>query len=109
MPSLNDPIGRLRLVGYLEGASFLALLGIAMPLKHFADMPEYVRVVGTAHGVLFLLYLAAVAAAALARRLTGREVVGALIASVLPFGPFIFDARLRREERVAEPERETVA
>jgi integral membrane protein len=109
MPSLNDPIGRLRFIGYLEGASFLTLLGIAMPLKYFAEMPEYVRVVGLAHGVLFILYVAAVALAALARRLTMGEVFGALIASVLPFGPFIFDARLRREERVVEPERETVA
>ncbi|HEX6371367.1 MAG TPA: DUF3817 domain-containing protein [Longimicrobium sp.] len=31
---LDDPLARLRLVGMMEGASFLVLLGIAMPLKY---------------------------------------------------------------------------
>ena len=46
-----------RILSYLEAISFLVLLGIAMPLKYLFDMPEYVRVVGMAHGVLFVLYV----------------------------------------------------
>jgi len=30
----NTSIGRLRVVGFLEGVSFLVLLGVAMPLKY---------------------------------------------------------------------------
>jgi len=44
----------LSILALVEGASLVALIGIAMPLKYFADLPEAVRVVGMAHGILFL-------------------------------------------------------
>ena len=94
---LGTAIGRLRILGMLEGASFLILLGIAMPLKYLAGRPEMVRVVGMAHGVLFLLFVAAVLRVAVAMRWPLGRVAGALAASVLPFGPFILDARLLRD------------
>jgi integral membrane protein len=94
---LNDSVGRLRLAGALEGASFLLLLGIAMPLKYLAGQPEMVRVVGSAHGFLFLLYLATLLHAALERRWSAGRVLGGVAAAVLPFGPFLFDAHLRRD------------
>jgi integral membrane protein len=61
---LNNPIGRLRLIGLLEGSSFLILLGIAMPLKYAAGMPLAVKYVGWAHGALFLLFILALGQAA---------------------------------------------
>lgn len=94
---LKNSLSRLRLVGYLEGASFLLLLGVAMPLKYLADMPEMVRVMGSAHGLLFLLYIAAVANAASDYRWPFRRILAALVASVLPGGPFVFERRLRAE------------
>ena len=61
-PHANRWVGRdLRAVALLEGASYLLLLGVAMPLKYLAGMPGAVRAVGSAHGGLFLLYVAAVA------------------------------------------------
>ena len=33
-------IGRLRVIGWLEGVSFLLLLFVAMPLKYLAGHPE---------------------------------------------------------------------
>lgn len=88
----------LRVVALLEGASYLLLLGVAMPLKYFAGMPEAVRLVGSVHGGLFLLYVAAVAWAGMARRWSAGRWAANLIASLLPFGPFVMDGRLRREE-----------
>ena len=89
----------LRIVGYVEGASFLILLGIAMPLKYLADSPMAVKYVGSAHGGLWILYLIAAAWAATSRRWGVGKMAGAFAASVLPFGPFVFDARvLKREE-----------
>lgn len=93
---LNDPLGRLRMVGMMEGASFLVLLGIAMPLKYLAGFPQAVRVVGMIHGLLFLLFVAAVFQVSVSMRWPLRRVFAALVASVLPFGPFVFDAHLRR-------------
>jgi integral membrane protein len=98
---LGTPVGRLRVVGFVEGVSFLLLLGVAMPLKYAAGMPEMVFWVGLAHGVLFMLYVAAVALAYHARELPQRLAGWALDASVLPAGPFVLDSRLRRQERPA--------
>ena len=50
----TNAIDRLRLASILDGISYLILLGIAMPLKYFAGEPLAVRIVGMAHGVLFL-------------------------------------------------------
>ncbi|GGA33039.1 membrane protein [Kroppenstedtia guangzhouensis] len=96
---LNTPLSRFRIVSLIEGLSFLILLGIAMPLKYFADLPMAVTLVGWIHGVLFVLYIAAVAQVTFADGWSLKRVTGALIASLLPFGPFIFDARLRRDRK----------
>lgn len=84
-------IKQFRLIGTLEGASFLILLLIAMPLKYWAGIPEMVKVVGWAHGVLFVLYLIAVARARFVLKWSVTQVFFALLASVIPFGPFIID------------------
>jgi hypothetical protein len=34
---MNKSPGRLRAIGLIEGVSYLLLLGIAMPLKYYAD------------------------------------------------------------------------
>ena len=87
----------LRWAGWAEGLSFLLLLGIAMPLKYLAGQPAAVRLVGSAHGGLFVIYL--VVALIAARRFSWpwTRLAMALVAAFLPFGPFWFDARLRRE------------
>lgn len=88
---------RLRWAGWLEGGSFLVLLFVAMPLKYLAGQPLAVRVVGMAHGVLFILYVVMLALAAGDRAWpVGRSVRG-LVAALLPFGPFVFDRSLRSE------------
>lgn len=93
----DTPLARLRSVGFLEGTSFLLLLGIAMPLKYIAEKPLAVTVIGTAHGALWVLYLFVLMIAWRTYRWPARKVLYGGIASVLPFGPFIFDRLLLRE------------
>lgn len=95
----TTPIGRLRLIGFIEGWSYLILLGIAMPLKYWAGIPLAVRIVGSAHGVLFILFFAAVAEVSLKRPWKSWKFWAlAFIASIIPFGTFVFDAWLKRVE-----------
>jgi integral membrane protein len=91
---LTTPLGRLRLLGILEGISFLLLLGIAMPLKYLADQPLAVRYVGMAHGVLWIAYLLALVPVALDYRMTWKTIALAVIASLLPAGPFVYDVKV---------------
>ncbi len=98
---LKTPLGRFRAVALLEGLSFIALLFIAMPLKYLMDMPLAVRFVGMAHGLLFVLYLFALLEASIAQRRSFARVAVAFGASLVPFGNFLLEARLRREEQAA--------
>lgn len=93
MASVRD---RVRQVGFAEGISFLLLLGIAMPLKYFAGLPEAVLAVGWAHGMLFMGFVGLLFYAALVRAITFLELLGGLIASVVPLGPFLFDRWLHK-------------
>jgi integral membrane protein len=90
---LTPSLARLRLVGLLEGISFLLLVGVAMPLKYLFGQPLGVRYVGMAHGILFLLYLAAILPVAVNQRWSWKTIGLAAIASLLPCGPFVFDAK----------------
>jgi integral membrane protein len=93
---LRTSLGRLRAVGFLEGVSFLVLLGIAMPLKYLAHEPAAVRIVGMAHGVLFVLYVLLVLQVSLEHSWSGRKALLALAVSVVPFGTFWAEKRLFR-------------
>jgi integral membrane protein len=98
---LRTPLARFRTVALAEGLSFLTLLFVAMPLKYLADLPLAVRIVGMAHGVLFVLYVLALAEAASDRRWPLTRVLAAFGASLVPFGNFLLERSLRREESPA--------
>ena len=95
---LSNPIGRLRLIGLIEGISFLVLLFVAMPLKYAAGIPEAVKYVGWAHGALFVLFILALLQASAETDWSLRKMAGAFIASVVPFGTFVLDRQLKRDE-----------
>lgn len=97
MNLLSNSLGRLRVVAFMEGVSFLVLLGIAMPLKYAAGRPEAVKYVGMAHGVLFVLYVLLLLGVALERGWSARKIMLAFGASVVPFGTFWADRKLFRE------------
>jgi integral membrane protein len=68
-----------------------------MPLKYLAGQPEAVRMVGMAHGLLFVLYVLLVIMAAIERSWSFKKTVLAFLASLVPFGPFYADKKLFRE------------
>jgi len=88
-----------RRVAIAEGVSFLVLLFIAMPLKYFAGWPEAVKVVGWAHGVLFVAFLAMAYEVKTALNKNLMWLAKAFVASVLPFGTFVFDRQFAKEKK----------
>ena len=88
-------VGRLRILGLIEGFSFIALVFIAMPLKYIFGKPEAVSVIGSLHGGLFvLLVLFAIYVGYVKGWSFWKVTVWVLIGSVLPFGPFVVDHKL---------------
>lgn len=83
-----------KIVAILEGVSFLVLLGIAMPLKYIFGLPAATQVVGMAHGILFIAYVLMVFIIRKQLNWNLKITALALIASVLPLGPFVVDRKL---------------
>jgi integral membrane protein len=89
-----------RMIALAEGCSFLVLLCIAMPMKYFMGMPEVVRVVGSIHGGLFLLYIGLLALLHFRHRWPVMFSLYAFVASIIPTGTFLLDKHLREKEAV---------
>lgn len=97
----KTPIGRLRLAGFIEGISYLLLLFVAMPLKYFANMPQAVKIVGWIHGALFIWFVVALLNVMATSKWKILKSLLAFISSLIPFGTFVLDASLRKEEALA--------
>ena len=97
MSDSNKTLTRFRKTAIWEGVSFLLLLGIAMPIKYGLGNPYPVKVIGMAHGILFIAYVIFLIQCALEYDWPFKKSALAFVASLVPFGPFIFDKRLERE------------
>ncbi|HSZ25649.1 MAG TPA: DUF3817 domain-containing protein [Cytophagaceae bacterium] len=95
---IKTPLGRFRLIAFLEGVSFIILLFIAMPLKYMGGIPEPVRYIGMTHGVLFILYLNLLVHVMYALKWSIKKGIIAVLASFIPFGTFVLDAKMLKEE-----------
>jgi integral membrane protein len=100
LPALTEKqifaLKKLTIMSYLEGTSFLLLLGIAMPLKYMLGMPEAVSYVGMAHGALFVAYILVLIITASKIKMPLWALPAGVLGSFLPFGPFIFDHLLKK-------------
>lgn len=97
-PDLKKLLHRFRMIGIAEGVSFLILVLIAMPLKYVFHFPQAVKMFGWVHGVLFVsfIYFAFEVFGTFKKPFSWLAKAG--LASVLPFGTFIFDRGLKIEE-----------
>ena len=94
---LKTTLGRLRIVGILEGISYLMLFGISMPLKYAFDMPGPNKVIGMVHGLLFVLYCLLLIMVKIELDWGWKKTGLAFLASLVPFGTFWADKKLFRE------------
>jgi integral membrane protein len=92
---VHSSLKHFRIIALSEGVSFLVLLFVAMPLKYLADKPMAVKYVGWVHGGLFVLYVLLGLRAAKSEGWTFKFCVVAFVASLLPFGTFVLDRKLR--------------
>jgi integral membrane protein len=97
---LSNPVSRFRLVSILEGLSFIVLLTGSV-LKRTTEI-DIVPVMGMVHGVLFIAYLLVMLDVRSKLNWDGKTTGLAVLASVLPFGPFVFDYAKRDQLRAGE-------
>lgn len=77
--------------GKMEGYTFLILLFIAMPVKYLWDIPEWVRIFGMVHGVLFIIFIVIIYLMVNEKLLNGKKAAIAFGLSLIPFGTFFLN------------------
>jgi len=98
---MNKKLSLLRKAGIAEGISFLVLLGIAMPLKYLFQQPIAVKILGWAHGILFVTFLFLAWEVKTDRNKSLKWFATAFLAAIIPTGTFFFDKKLKEEEMIS--------
>ncbi|MBR9845948.1 MAG: DUF3817 domain-containing protein [Algicola sp.] len=80
-----------KIIALLEGISYILLLFVAVPIKYLADDPQYVKLLGMPHGLLFVAYIVLAVLLAPKLKWDGKTLFIVLVASVIPFGTFYVD------------------
>ncbi|WP_411767515.1 DUF3817 domain-containing protein [Winogradskyella sp. A3E31] len=82
-----------RLIALLEGVSYILLLFVATPIKYLQGDPQYVKLLGMPHGILFMAYIVLAIWLKPEYNWNQRSFITVLIASIIPFGTFYVDKK----------------
>jgi integral membrane protein len=85
-----------KIVALLEGISLLLLFFFAMPMKYIFDMPEFVRIIGLVHGLLFISYIILAYMLKSEENWDNKKFGIVCIASIIPFGTFYIERKYLR-------------
>ena len=99
--NLITALGQLRLLAILEGISYLLLIP-TMVLKYGFEIGLPNMIVGSIHGLLFILYCVWVVYYAVKKKWSLMKTLICLAASLFPFATFVVDQRILKMEAVDE-------
>ncbi|WP_456391297.1 DUF3817 domain-containing protein [Profundibacter sp.] len=84
----------LKIAALFEGTSLIALVFIGLPFKYWLGIPLLVKIIGPAHGVLFLAFIITLLVHLSKGRINSRLAGIGAIASFIPFGTFVYKVKL---------------
>ena len=93
---MNITIKQFRAISLIEGTSYLLLVFIGMPLKYGFGIKEVNQVLGMAHGVLTIVFCMALGVIWLQKKLSKQWCLAFFIASLIPFGAFVIEQRIKK-------------
>ncbi|KRP29555.1 DUF3817 domain-containing protein [Polaribacter sp.] len=85
-----------RIVGLLEGISFLLLMSVGLYFKYVLNDPSYVKLLGMPHGLLFMLYLILAYLIKKEMNWSNKKLAIVFLAAIVPFGTFYVDIKYLR-------------
>ena len=85
-----------RVIAFLEGLSYILLLFIAVPIKYINSDPQYVKMLGMPHGMLFMGYIALAIVLRTDNQWIKNNFFVVILASVIPFGTFVVEYKLNK-------------
>jgi integral membrane protein len=88
-------LGRIRIIGFLEGLSLLVLIFVAIPMKHLFHNPALSKFLGPIHGAIFLVFVLNTMSLAIEQNWKFRTTTWKIIAACfIPFGTFYIDHKI---------------
>lgn len=91
-----------RITALLEGVSYILLLFIATPVKYLLNDPQYVKLLGMPHGLLFIGYVILAFMLKNELKWNQKQFITVLLASIIPFGTFYIDKKYLKPLRDAD-------
>ena len=98
---LNTVLNQLRALAILEGISYLLLIPTVI-LKYGYEMGLPNKIVGSIHGLLFVLYSIWVVYYAIKKKWNLMKTLISLAASLFPFATFVVDQKILKPEAESE-------
>ncbi|MDO6739155.1 DUF3817 domain-containing protein [Wenyingzhuangia sp. 2_MG-2023] len=94
----KSKVGRLRIIGFLEGISLLILIFIAAPMNHYFNNPSLTKALGPIHGAIFLLFVFNTISVGIEQHWKFKTTTWkVIIACFIPFGTFYIDRKILRK------------
>lgn len=93
-----NTIKYFRVIAFLEGLSYILLLFVAVPYKYLNNDPQFVKLLGMPHGLLFLIYVVLAVFYWTDFNWNKKILWQVLIASIIPFGTFYIDYKYLRSK-----------
>lgn len=85
-----------RIVGFLEGISYLLLMSLGLYYKYVLNDPSFVKLFGMPHGLLFMLYLILAYLIKDEMQWKFKDLSIVFLGSIIPFGTFYVDQKYLR-------------
>ncbi|OMQ16338.1 hypothetical protein A7K94_0203220 [Modestobacter sp. VKM Ac-2676] len=93
---------RYRVMAWVVGVLLIALILVAVPLKHLAGVDGPVAVIGTAHGWLYAIFFVTACDLALRARWSVKGTVLVLLAGTVPILSFVAERMATRKTRAGQ-------
>lgn len=102
----NGALTRFRVMAWVTGVMLLILVFVAMPMKYIGDDDSLVRIVGVAHGWLYIVYVITVLTLAYQGHWRPLRTLLVMLAGTVPFASFVAERKvvaIARRERQDAP------
>ena len=87
-------IQSIRIIGWLEAASYLYLLGVAMPMKYLGGDEHAVQIPGSIHGGLFILFMLLLGFFMITQKPPFKLLFKCGVGAFIPLGPLLYEKDL---------------
>lgn len=88
-------LNTFRIIAFLEGVSYILLLLFATPFKYIKGDPQFVKMLGMPHGILFILYVIIAYMLKKENDWFDNNFRRILLMAIIPFGTFYLDKQLK--------------